>query len=132
MIKETRDNLTKSTDQRISKKETRAADKNIQVLIKSYDSKILDETAKRIAATLRKIGLFFSGPVPLPVKRKSWTFLTSPHVNKDARQTFELKDRKRLIAIQESRAAVSALHGIKDIHPAVDIEIRIKNKEGNE
>jgi small subunit ribosomal protein S10 len=98
--------------------------KNINVLIKSFDAKVLDETAKKIADTFRKIGLTFSGPIPLPVHTKRFIFLKSPHVNKDARQTFEIKDMKRLIQIEESRSAIAALHGMKDIHPSVNIEVK--------
>jgi len=105
----------------ISKK----SNKYINVLIKSFDSKVLDETAKKIADTFRKIGLSFSGPIPLPVNTKRFIFLKSPHVNKDARQTFEIKDMKRLIQIEESRSAIAALHGMKDIHPSVNIEVKL-------
>ena len=103
--------------------------KSINVIIKSFDAKVLDETAKRIADTLRKIGLGFSGPIPLPVKRKRFIVLKSPHVNKDARQTFEIKDMKRLIQIEESRSAVAALHGMKDIHPSVSVEVKFIDSE---
>lgn len=102
--------------------------KNINVLIKSYDAKVLDETARRIADTLRKLGLSFSGPIPLPIRTKRFVVLKSPHVNKDARQTFEIKDMKRLIQIEESRSAVAALRGMKDLHPSINVEIKFSDK----
>jgi len=96
----------------------------IKVIIKSYDARILDSTAKLVCDALSKFSIKFSGPIPLPVERKRFVVLKSPHVNKDARQTFEQRSLKRLIQIEESKTAVAALSGMKNISPSVNIEIK--------
>ena len=39
------------------------------------------------------------GPIPLPTKKERYTVLTSPHVNKDARDQYEIRTHKRLMDI---------------------------------
>jgi len=41
------------------------------------------------------------GPIPLPTKKERFTILISPHVNKDARDQYELRTYKRLLDIVE-------------------------------
>ena len=36
-------------------------------------------------------GIEAVGPIPLPTKLRSYCVLTSPHVNKDAREHFEIE-----------------------------------------
>ncbi len=47
------------------------------------------ETAKRTGAQVR-------GPIPLPTRKERFTVLASPHVNKDARDQYEIRTHKRL------------------------------------
>jgi len=97
----------------------------IRIKLKSYDTKILDETAKKIADTLRKLGIVFSGPTPMPVKHTFISVLKSPHVHKDARQLFEIREKTRILEINESKAAISALNEIRYSHPAITVSIKI-------
>ena len=41
------------------------------------------------------------GPIPLPTKMERFTILVSPHVNKDARDQYEIRTHKRLPDIVE-------------------------------
>lgn len=41
------------------------------------------------------------GPVPLPTKRRIYTLLRSPHVNKDSREQFERRTHFRLIDLRD-------------------------------
>ena len=50
------------------------------------------ETAKRTGATVK-------GPIPLPMRKERFTILISPHVNKDARDQYEIRTHKRLMDI---------------------------------
>ena len=97
----------------------------IRIKLKSYDTKILDETAKKITETLRKLGIRFYGPTPLPVKHTFISVLKSPHVHKDARQLFEIRESTRIVVIDESKAAISALNELKYSHPAITVSIKM-------
>lgn len=113
-----------------SRKIGKAANK-LNIVLKSYDARILDQTAHRVKDTLNKMGITSCGPIPLVTVTKNFVVLKSPHVNKDARQNFRLKIMKRLIQVEESRAVVAALHGMSDIHPSVNVEIKVVENKNN-
>lgn len=101
----------------------------LNIILKSYDSKILDQTAHKVKDTLNKMSIDSCGPIPLLSVTKNFVVLKSPHVNKDARQNFRLRIMKRLIQVEESRAVVTALHGMSEVHPSVNIEIKLVEKK---
>lgn len=106
-----------------------AANSRLNIILKSYDAKILDQTTRKVKDTLSKMGIPSWGPIPLVAVTKNFVVLKSPHVNKDARQNFRLRSMKRLIQTEESRSVISALHGMTDIHPSVNIEIKFKENK---
>jgi len=71
----------------------------IRVRLKSYDHRVVDETAAKILETALSTGAKVVGPVPLPTDRKVIVVTTSPHVDKNAREHFEMLTHKRLIDI---------------------------------
>lgn len=106
------------------------ATKKMRVIIKGYDSSIVDTVTKTLSNMLDKNGLEFAGPIPLPAEQKRFTVLKSPHVDKDARQTFHISTFKRVIELYESKSAVAALSGIKNIHPCVKVKVKLIEKKG--
>ena len=78
-----------------------------------------------IVRTAEKTGASVRGPIPLPTRRQRWTVLRSPHVNKKARDQFELRTHKRLIDIVDSRPqTIDALTKL-DLPAGVDVEIKV-------
>ena len=71
----------------------------IRIKLKSYDHHLVDKSAEKIVKTVKTTGAVVSGPIPLPTEKKIFTVLRSPHVNKEAREQFELCAQKRLIDI---------------------------------
>lgn len=71
----------------------------VRVILKAYDHKLIDQTAKKIIETAQKTGSKVSGPVPLPTKREVVTILRATHKYKDSREQFEQRTHKRLIDI---------------------------------
>ena len=97
----------------------------IRVRLKSYDHRIIDEVAAKILDTALQTGAKVIGPIPLPTDRKVMTVTTSPHVDKDAREHFEILTHKRLIDIEEpTRKTIDSLQHL-DLPAGVDIEIKI-------
>ncbi|MDP2426073.1 MAG: 30S ribosomal protein S10 [Candidatus Izemoplasmatales bacterium] len=76
-----------------------ATNQVIRIRLKSYDHRLLDQSAKKIVDTAKKTGALVSGPIPLPTEKEIFTVLRSPHVNKDSREQFERRTHKRLIDI---------------------------------
>ncbi|MCA1790188.1 MAG: 30S ribosomal protein S10, partial [Thioalkalivibrio sp.] len=65
------------------------------------------------------------GPIPLPTKRELYTVLISPHVNKDARDQYELRTHKRLMDILDpTDKTVDALMKL-DLAAGVNVQIRL-------
>jgi len=71
----------------------------IRIRLKAFDHKLIDVSTQEIVDTAKKTGAQVKGPIPLPVRKERFTILTSPHVNKKARDQFEIRTHKRLIDI---------------------------------
>lgn len=101
-----------------------AANQVIRIRLKSYDHRLLDQSAKKIVDTAKKTGATVSGPIPLPTEKEIFTILRSPHVNKDSREQFERRTHKRLIdIINPSAKTIDALMHL-DLPSGVDIVLK--------
>jgi small subunit ribosomal protein S10 len=72
-------------------------EQKIRIRLKSFDHRLIDDAISGIVDTAKRTGAQVIGPIPLPTKKERWTVLTSPHVNKDARDQYEIRthlDRK--------------------------------------
>ena len=97
----------------------------IRIRLKAFDHKLLDSSAKEIVDTAKRTGARVLGPIPLPTKREVYTILTSPHVNKDARDQYELRTHKRLMDIVDpTEKTVDALMRL-DLAAGVDVQIKL-------
>ncbi len=100
--------------------------KHVRVVLRSDDAKILDQTARDFVSNLKRLGVVgaIRGPVPLPKKRKVWTLLTSPHIDKKARTQIQRFSRKRVIDLPLSKNIVDILDSSCSIPSLVEIEIK--------
>ena len=97
----------------------------IRIKLKSYDFNLVDKSAEKIVKTVKATGAVVSGPIPLPTHKRIYTVLKSPHVNKKAREQFELCSYKRLLDIYSSSAkTVDALMRL-ELPSGVDVEIKV-------
>ena len=97
----------------------------IRIKLKSYDHNLVDKSAEKIVKTVKSTGAIVSGPIPLPTHKRIYTVLKSPHVNKKAREQFELCSYKRLMDIYSSSAkTVDALMRL-ELPSGVDVEIKV-------
>jgi small subunit ribosomal protein S10 len=92
----------------------------------AYEHATLDQSAAEIVRVVRETGASISGPIPLPTRRKLYTVLRSPHVNKKSREQFEIRTHKRLIEIMNStQKTLDALMDL-DLPGGVDIAIKVE------
>jgi small subunit ribosomal protein S10 len=97
----------------------------IRIRLKSYDHKSIEQSAKEIVSTAKRTGAQILGPIPLPTKIMKLTILTSPHVDKDARDQYEMRTYKRLIDIlQPTEKTVDALMKL-DLAAGVEVQITV-------
>lgn len=100
------------------------ANEKIRIRLKSYDHRLLDQSAKKIVESVVKTGAKVNGPIPLPTEKEIFTILRSPHVNKDSREQFERRTHKRVIDIVNPTAAtIDALMHI-ELPSGVDIVLK--------
>ena len=57
----------------------------LRISLKSYEASVLDNSCLKIITAIKSSGVNTVGPVPLPTRTRRYCVLTSPHVNKDAR-----------------------------------------------
>ena len=102
-----------------------ATQQKIRIKLKSYDHALIDKSAEKIIRTVKSTGAVVSGPIPLPTKKKIYTVLRSPHVDKKSREQFERRSHKRLIDIlSTSSKTVDALMKL-ELPSGVDVEIKV-------
>ncbi len=101
------------------------ATNRIRVKLKSFDHRVIDEAASKIVDTAISTGARVIGPVPLPTRRKIMTVLTSPHVDKNARDHFQILTHKRLIDIEKPTGkTIDALMHL-ELPAGVGIEVKM-------
>lgn len=97
----------------------------IRIKLKSYDHNLVDKSSEKIVKTVRTSGAVVTGPIPLPTEKKVFTVLKSPHVNKKARDQFQLATHKRLLDIYSSTTkTIDALMKL-ELPSGVDVEIKV-------
>jgi len=102
-----------------------ATNQNIRIRLKAFDHRLIDNSAREIVETAKRTGAQVKGPVPLPTKMERFTVLISPHVNKDARDQYELRTHKRLMDIVEpTDKTVDALMKL-ELPAGVDVQIKL-------
>jgi len=101
------------------------ANQRIRIRLKAFDHRLIDQSAREIVDTAKRTGAHVRGPVPLPSKKERFTVLVSPHVNKDARDQYELRTHKRLMDIVDpTDKTVDALMKL-DLAAGVDVQIKL-------
>ncbi|WP_395946290.1 30S ribosomal protein S10 [Caedibacter taeniospiralis] len=101
------------------------SNQRIRIRLKAFDHKLIDLSTKEIVETAKRTGAQVKGPIPLPVRKERFTILISPHVNKDARDQYEIRTHKRLIDIVEpTEKTVDALMKL-DLAAGVDVQISL-------
>jgi small subunit ribosomal protein S10 len=97
----------------------------IRIKLKSYDFNLVDKSAEKIVKTVKSTGAVISGPIPLPTKRRIFTVLKSPHVNKKARDQYQVCSYKRLLDIYSSTPkTVDSLMKL-ELPSGVEVEIKV-------
>ncbi|MEA2050302.1 MAG: 30S ribosomal protein S10 [Campylobacterota bacterium] len=101
----------------------------IRLKLKAYDHRVLDRSVASIIEAVKRTGAELIGPIPMPTKFRRYTVLKSPHVNKDAREQFEIRVHSRMIDIVSATPdTVDSLMKL-DLAPEVDVEVRSMGQE---
>ena len=97
----------------------------IRIKLQAYDSRVLDQSVHEIVGTARRTGAKIVGPIPLPTHIWKTTVLRGPHIDKKARDQYEVRTHKRLIELEEPTSrTVDALMKL-DLPAGVDVQIKL-------
>jgi small subunit ribosomal protein S10 len=102
-----------------------AENQRIRIRPKAFDHRLIDVSTEEIVETAKRTGAEVLGPIPLPTRKERFTVLISPHVDKDARDQYEIRTHKRLIDILEpTEKTVDALMRL-DLAAGVEVQISL-------
>ncbi|MYE10930.1 MAG: 30S ribosomal protein S10 [Gammaproteobacteria bacterium] len=97
----------------------------IRIRLKAFDHRLIDVSTEEIVDTAKRTGAQVLGPIPLPTRKERYTVLISPHVDKDARDQYEIRTHKRLLDILEpTEKTVDALMKL-DLAAGVEVQISL-------
>lgn len=97
----------------------------IRIRLKAFDHVLIDKSAKEIVETAKRTGAQVRGPVPMPTEIEKLTILISPHIDKNARDQYEIRTHNRLVIIVEpTDKTVDALMKL-DLAAGVDVQIAV-------
>jgi len=97
----------------------------LRISLKAYESKLLDNSCNRIVEAVTASGIEAVGPIPLPTRLRRYCVLTSPHVNKDAREHFEIRTHKRIIDVY--KPTDNTLENLRNLELAAGVDVEVKN-----
>ncbi len=97
----------------------------IRIKLKSFDHKMLDQSAQQIVEAVERTGAVVVGPIPLPTHIKKFSVIRSPFIDKDSQEQFEIRTHKRLIDIVETTSkTIDALTSL-NLPSGVNIDIKL-------
>lgn len=97
----------------------------IRIKIKAFDSRVIDQSTKKIIDTVERSGAIVKGPIPLPTEIKKYTVLKSTFVHKDSREQYEMRIHKRLLDVVDfTPKTVDSLTNLV-LPSGVNIEIKM-------
>ncbi len=97
----------------------------IRIRLKAFDHRLIDQSTQEIVDTAKRTGAQVRGPIPLPTRKERFNVLISPHVNKDARDQYEIRTHKRVLDIvQPTDKTVDALMKL-DLAAGVEVQISL-------
>ncbi len=96
----------------------------IRIRLKAYDYRVIDQSARDIAETVKRTGARVAGPIPLPTRIEKFTVQRSPHSDKKSQETFEQRTHKRLIDILDPTA--KTVDELKKLNLPAGVDITIK------
>ena len=97
----------------------------LRISVKAYESSILDTSCNKIVEAVKASGIEATGPIPLPTKLRRYCVLTSPHVNKDARDHFEIRTHKRIIDVY--KPTDNTLENLRNLDISAGVDVEVKN-----
>ena len=102
-----------------------AETQKFRIRLTGFDHCLIDESARNIVNTVKRTGASVCGPIPLPVRRRRYDLLRSPHKDKRSREQIEIREHCRLLDIIDiGNKATNAMTNL-DLSPGVHVDIKV-------
>ncbi len=108
----------------MAKKSELPKEQRLRLRIKSYDAKLIDNSARQIIEAIRRQGGEVIGPIPLPTEFKRYTVNRSTFVHKKSGEQFEMRVHKRLVDIPHP--AQKIIESLTDLNLPAGVDVEIK------
>ncbi|MDR2420247.1 MAG: 30S ribosomal protein S10 [Puniceicoccales bacterium] len=95
----------------------------IRIKLKSFDHRLVDQSAAEIVDASKRSGARVVGPVPLPTRTERFSVNRSPHKDKKSMEQFELRTHMRLAEIYEPTA--DTIESLKRLNLPSGVEVSI-------
>ncbi len=105
-----------------------SAQQKIKLKLRAFDHRILDLSVRDIVKTVKMTGAQVRGPIPMPRYIEKFTVNRSPHVDKESREQFEIRNHCRVLFIEPSPQTIDALMKL-DLPSGVEVEIKLMGAE---
>ncbi len=97
----------------------------IRIKLKAFDHRLIDQSARSIVDTVRRTGSVSRGPIPMPMKRETFTINRSPHIDKTSREQLEVRTHSRLIDIIDTNPQTLDALGKLDLPAGVEVFVQV-------
>ena len=92
----------------------------ICIRLESFNNELLVSSCQKIKSILQNTEVDSLGIVSLPIKKRIYCVLRSPHVDKDSREHFEIRIHKKILEIYfNSENTILDLLSEADLPPGV-------------
>lgn len=108
----------------MAKQQDKQSRQKIRIRLKGYDQRILDRSTADIVETAKRTGATVAGPIPLPTRRKIYTVLRSPNIDRKSREQFETRTHGRLVDILNPTG--KTIDALKTLILPAGVDIKIK------
>lgn len=96
----------------------------VRITLRAFDKHPLEMLVRQILETIERTGGDIAGPIPLPTRKKRFTLVRSPHIDKRSMEYFEIRVHKRLIDIV--RPSASTIEALAHINAPSGVDVSVK------
>lgn len=108
----------------MAKKDEESQKERLRLRIKSYDTKLIDNSVRQIVEAIKRHGGEVIGPIPLPTEFRRYTVNRSTFVHKKSREQFEMRVHKRLVDIVNPSSKI--IESLTDLNLPAGVDVEIK------
>jgi len=110
-----------------SLKTSLASKKKTYLMVRFYanDAKIVEEAVVHFKKALDGANVELSGPIPMRTRKKIFTVLRSPHVDKESREHFQIKKHVRLLRLSNFFENINDILSKITLPAGVEVKIKV-------